>query len=104
MSALHTPGPWYVSTVNGSVGAKIGRFTIFIADVWSTVGRPVGEAAANARLIAAAPDLLEVLQRMPVDVEFANAELFRVAVNTWWDGDVAPAIARATPSIARKDG
>lgn len=53
MSAAHTPGPWRVSgkaTINGGRG--------WIASV-STLNRN-----ANARLIAAAPELLEALEQI----------------------------------------
>lgn len=47
----HTPGPWHVSN-----GVQIRSAKHQIAKVWSMRG---GEGNANARLIAAAPDLLE---------------------------------------------
>lgn len=56
----HTPGPW-------SVGLSLVRQTLFVEsnDTWicGELGNPNtplggGEAEANARLIAAAPDLL----------------------------------------------
>ena len=55
MISQHTPGPW--TQHEGEVRAKnyglISR---------SYYGKPDGEGAANARLIAAAPDLLEALK------------------------------------------
>lgn len=57
MSAKHTPGPW--TQHEGEVRAKnyglISR---------SYYGKPDGEGVANARLIAAAPELLQALQGM----------------------------------------
>jgi hypothetical protein len=56
--ATHTPGPWEVSTKRGlNITAKTrGGADFALAAVWTTL---TGEAAdANARLIAAAPDLL----------------------------------------------
>ena len=53
MDAKHTPGPWYVTQPNGpSMGWRIGP-----AWLGEKVGTPEGEA--NARLIAAAPDMYE---------------------------------------------
>jgi hypothetical protein len=46
-----------------------------------------------AHRIASQAELVALLESMPVDVEFANSELFRAAVNDWWDTDVAPALA-----------
>jgi hypothetical protein len=48
MSAKHTPGPW--NKIGHSIGVDAGE----IATVWSEVGNQ----EHNARLIAAAPDLL----------------------------------------------
>ncbi len=68
--AKHTPGPWKVSTTYKDFAA--GRAAIV---PWSDQGRtlaevrpikcyPASEVAANARLIAAAPDLLAACKRM----------------------------------------
>ena len=51
----HTPGPWIVR--GGNVIESLSR--INVAKAWMTDGE---EECANARLIAAAPDLLEALQ------------------------------------------
>lgn len=53
MSAKHTPGPWQVAN-----GIQIRSERDQIAKVWMMRS---GEGTANARLIAAAPDLLEAL-------------------------------------------
>lgn len=55
----HTPGPWRVGDAGGTVfGPKgTGSFPEVVATVMTTHGRK----KANARLIAAAPDLLEAL-------------------------------------------
>jgi len=50
----HTPGPWYVSN-----GTQIRSQRDQIAKVWMMRN---GEGNANARLIAAASDLLEALE------------------------------------------
>lgn len=60
----HTPGPWTVDTNGGgrfsnSIAAKVVASGL-IADV-SDWWYDVGQAEANAHLIAAAPDLLEAL-------------------------------------------
>ena len=71
MSAKHTPGPW--TQHEGEVRAKnyglISR---------SYYGKPDGEGAANARLIAAAPDLLafaqEWLERQGTDENYMTVK------------------------------
>jgi hypothetical protein len=56
----HTPGPW-VSTRQR--GAKVtGPDRKSICCIPATVSRPREESDANARLIAAAPDLMAALQ------------------------------------------
>ena len=54
MTANHTPGPWHVAN-----GVQIRGEREQIAKVWMMRG---GEGNANARLIAAAPELLEALK------------------------------------------
>ena len=72
----HTPGPWRVSTQNEFIfGAVRGNGMEPIGFVYapafaerSEVGR---RAMANARLIAAAPELLEQLQSAVLQMEMA---------------------------------
>jgi hypothetical protein len=52
----HTHGPWHVVNGNQIRGEKDQ-----IAKVWMMRG---GEGSANARLIAAAPDMVEVIDRV----------------------------------------
>jgi hypothetical protein len=65
--AKHTPGPWFkadsnfVYALHEHKGRLVNRFSAAI-DHYPTQGGTADEGAANARLIAAAPDLLEALQ------------------------------------------
>lgn len=68
----HTPGPWELRTEEGLhkiIGPHhpaVGRPPVAFHAVYGTgVGHQdrIDECLANARLIAAAPDLLEVAQR-----------------------------------------
>ena len=66
----HTPGPWQMG---GELISKEGS-NLEIASVWSeSANRKLSprqsEADANARLIAAAPELLEVLLTLLVAVD-----------------------------------
>ena len=70
MSAQHTPGPWRVERQNPSpttgewmiAGTKPG----YLAEVRDCGSRDV---QANARLIAAAPDLLAALQALVAELD-----------------------------------
>ena len=64
--AQHTPGPWSV-TPSGNVGSKIAMTRV--ATVKGIVTRPE-EADSNARLIAAAPRMLEFIKSIldPADL------------------------------------
>ncbi len=71
--AKHTPGPWRV--ISGTLGAVEAANGVQVANAEQT--RPVRCAAdhderkANARLIAAAPELLEALKGALEALEFA---------------------------------
>lgn len=68
MSAKHTPGPWFISgSMTKYIEARIGcGFLQEVASVGPTVadGGYGDVQQANARLIAAAPELLEALRGM----------------------------------------
>lgn len=80
----HTPGPWKALWSSGiSIHGPDDRS---VASIASSIKRPEGEKAANAYLIAAAPDMLEALEgitgfveRLAGDepAEAANPELWR---------------------------
>ena len=55
MSTKPTPGPWMISDNPTETCQIVGADTVRVADVWCT---DMPHGAANARLIAAAPDLL----------------------------------------------
>lgn len=65
---MHTPGPW-TATPSGLITA--GPQGLHIAQA-ATTG--MGHAAdANARLLAAAPELLEALQRAQAELELLHS-------------------------------
>ena len=57
MSAKHTPGQWWDS------GLEVGAGPLMDVKVAKVSGANYEEALANTRLIAAAPELLEALER-----------------------------------------
>jgi hypothetical protein len=70
----HTKGSWYVSA-----GLQVSSENGNIAKVWA---KGNGEGSSNARLIAAAPDLLNALtvladacERMAIPVDAARAAI-----------------------------
>lgn len=74
MSAAHTPGPWAIREGYGLLKAEVGPHGRAVATVW-TKQMPGGkddqkepvvwpEGEANARLISAAPELLEALRQI----------------------------------------
>jgi hypothetical protein len=60
----HTPGPWQLSRNQRNTKARIsGKEWEWFARIWVSIdGEPSPEGEANARLIAAAPDMLAALQ------------------------------------------
>jgi len=98
----HTPGPWRIKTtgnIGNAIEADCGlRSPLFADNGFRTVAtfqsccasdrydEQEANALANARLIAAAPELLEALQGL-VECEHTTAELWQAA---------RAAIARAT--------
>ena len=70
----HTPGPWYCTSENDSVTGQVSTKPVgygSYGDIALTFG---DDAKANARLIAAAPDLLAALNE----------------IASWGDGGVGP--------------
>ena len=62
----HNKGPWYLDTDHGANAPEYIRANVDgeMLDVASVLCDETGNAAANARLIAAAPALLEALQNI----------------------------------------
>ena len=84
----HTESPWIYShnTVSGGNGSET------VAEVY---GFDTTEKKANAKLIAAAPELLEALNEAPIVSMFSKAEDFITAYEKWRDKIKIPAIAKA---------
>ncbi|HET9511821.1 MAG TPA: hypothetical protein VFO80_11795 [Sphingomonas sp.] len=79
MKTAHTPAPWMVSpfkaVVTTDAFGRDGDFLPVAAMLWPTDERSEAETYSNARLIAAAPDLLEVAQD--------SVEILDVAIEQW---------------------
>ena len=97
----HTPGPWYYEDDSYAPYIVDSTRVIRLADVHDTPFLSNGNCGrraskANARLIAAAPELLESLREMlPIVHDAMNAD----------DDDVIGKIAyRASAAIAKAEG
>ena len=92
MTTQHTPGPWAVSPDH------IFRNQADIFEIhWSTIGECIAECVhgeANARLIAAAPELLEALQHIRRCIPFGGFAQIHHDSSTCEQIDAA--IAKAT--------
>jgi hypothetical protein len=83
LPAAHTPGPWIAGTFSSVVGIPVVATPIgrAIAAVHCFPGNAPharefnAVAAANARLIAAAPDLLAALRRLASPANFSEESL-----------------------------
>ena len=95
--AKHTPGPWELARNDqhaGSIATLYGCEGGYI-EVWTTKWPAGVNQEANARLIAAAPELLEALQSIVDDHEFCG--------NSWGDRREAW-IATARAALAKAEG
>ncbi len=99
-AAQHTPGPWAVipqKTLQGDIATVYNT-----PDGWVSIHAPtwlnIGDqqvAMANARLIAAAPDLLEALKLCEGNISSLLASTHPRVYGKWLDF-VRAAIAKAT--------
>jgi hypothetical protein len=104
--ATHTPGPWTIIPPTKYESEKIlagdrkhyvatfKGFGYIIDPAVSGAYRSMAETHANARLIAAAPELLAVLEMAVLRVELANSD--GNPILSAWLLDARAAIAKAT--------
>jgi hypothetical protein len=80
MTTTHTPGPWIASNVptiedgltSWHVFTPNGKGYVIARTGLSNIGETLAAAQANARLIAAAPDLLDALHDCALVLDSAN--------------------------------
>ena len=107
----HTPGPWQVEGVPKGRRPWVGRIA---EGRWAALacGYTDEEAEANARLIAAAPDLLASLERLVTLMNIVGDEPFRngvtdstgsmdegIVIASKWLHEARAAIAKATERV-----
>jgi hypothetical protein len=97
MADKHTPGPW-VFAYSNDVGPDDDYFIEFF-ELSTTDGRVLArvEEEPDARLIAAAPDLLEALKVCEENISSLLASQHPKVFGIWLDS-VRAAIAKATGS------
>ena len=100
MSTQHTPGPWKVKDTSRP-SEHTSRLSIVLASgsaiiAYPANGWPPNEMAANARLIAAAPELLEALQNAGALWAYSSTDAPQQA----WLAQARAAIAKATEEQA----
>ena len=97
MTMQHTPAPWSVDIDHSSNAPEFIRTYVDgeMYDLASVLCDETGNATANARLIAAAPDLLELARQIVLAAEQNEGSIPADIVS----GAVA-AIARATGGAA----
>ena len=103
MVRKHTPGPWAWNYNHGLMrmdGEGRGCEIVLCATYEYDTGLDISVSEANGRLIAAAPDLLDVAQAAPIPSQYhgvrgfdADGFLDAYAV---WNGKRRVVIARAT--------
>ena len=84
----HTPGPWFVAGVDGGKVSIESKHTPYVALVDYCTSQK-----ANARLIAAAPNLLEALEMLSNCSEYPTPKQ-----------NIALAITQAHTAIAKAKG
>jgi hypothetical protein len=97
MSASHTPGPWRAEPCGDGFVITYNDAGNWLATVWEDGD---GNEEADARLIAAAPDLLAALKSAPVLSAYhghqgLDLEGYIADYSTWVASKIA-AIAKAT--------
>jgi len=105
----HTPGPWYFDEDDRAVGPvanrSIGVCSIMLADGDAARYHFGEQSIANANLIAAAPDLLEALEKM---VEYAHQyssrERTQAAAMEIDETPISNDVSEARAAIARAKG
>lgn len=97
--AKHTPGPWEWENVPGAGiqvrGPYKGSTRLLFSDIWRQFAEREWDAEmeANARLIAAAPELLEALQGV---LKIERGSSGRIILESWHEEVIRNEIAKAT--------
>lgn len=102
MTTTHTPGPWSYR--------KAGRISWIQTDApraeddLMILPNAAGVSDPNARLIAAAPDLLEALKTHMVLIAAHAAEFARQQPSKWEESNIKRNLEAARAAIAKAEG
>lgn len=104
MNAQHTPGPWSNTPMQETVWAQDGQVQVAkVSDMpWANGKSDWLTEQANARLIAAAPDLLDALGDMLE--AYAPGADHSVAGSPAGENVLHPAVKAARAAIAKATG
>jgi hypothetical protein len=111
--ATHTPGPWSVSIEPDKYDTGRDEIRVLAEEDRNHPQGPLtvsrinqhlaGESVANARLIAAAPDLLEALRGLIDQLEAAGIHI-PGEDSGQWHGAEGISFSRAIEAIAKAEG
>jgi hypothetical protein len=104
--AKHTPGPWIARMVGeGRIGASVcaleGGEAVASCRVYPRTREAGARANANARLIAAAPDLLAIAESFEVRVPDADGDVWLVIKEAGVRGEGAVNLGKADRAVAQ---
>jgi len=89
----HTPGPWHVANV-GWIASERGTICAMYAMKTGLHGEDI-EGEANARLIAAAPDLLDALKAAQEELRLIRMKDTNAVYDVLCRSQISAAIAKA---------
>ena len=92
----HTPGPWYANMEQGTVAGGPDMRLVARTAHWHRNDKFPTSSEANARLIAAAPDMLEALERL-VELGFPDGAYSDEEGEAW--ENVEKAIQKARSEV-----
>ena len=111
MEAKHTPGPWTTDDIDQSdfYRCVIGENKIVCrVRLKGFMGNNLEHAEANARLIAAAPELYDALRELLTDMVIAQGNMRKAAKrDPAWEGCaeiIQPRVDAARAAIAKAEG
>ena len=98
MEHKHTEGPWIFHPEAREISGPPGSGVIVARlPEWGTAADATDPSGSNARLIAAAPELLEALQRLKIEVVLSDVDPDYIESHfRLWLNKAEAAIAKAT--------